>query len=86
MNVKRLLYGKHSKVVLSIILGFGLATIFRKVCKNNKCYEFVSPSLQKVKNNVWKYDNQCYKFTPNLVKCNKNKKVLKADNFSNNHY
>ena len=86
MNIKRLLYFPYSEIVLAVLLGFGLATIFRKVCKNNKCYEFVSPSLQKVKNNVWKYDNECYKFTPNLVKCNKNKKVLKADNFSNNHY
>ena len=80
MNLKRLLYGKHSKVVISILLGFGLATMFRKVCKNNKCFKFVSPPIQKVKNNVWKYDNECYKFTPNLVKCNSKKKILTSDN------
>ena len=31
MNLQRLLYGKYSKVILSIILGFGLATFLEKL-------------------------------------------------------
>ena len=32
MYVKRLLYNPYSDYIISIILGFGLATLFRKVC------------------------------------------------------
>ena len=30
MNLQRLLHGKYSKIIFLIILGFGLATFFRK--------------------------------------------------------
>ena len=33
MYLRRLIYGDVGKIVISIILGLGLATLFRKVCK-----------------------------------------------------
>ena len=58
MNIHRLLYSKYSKIVFSIILGFGLATFFRKACNNRKCYNFVTPDLKKVENNIYEYNNE----------------------------
>jgi len=36
-----LLHTPRGQIVLSIILGLGLATIFRRVCKGNDCFRFI---------------------------------------------
>ena len=78
MNIKRLLYFPHSGVVLAIILGFGLATLFRKSCGNKSCLEFAAPDLNELQKNTYNIDGSCYKFVPKHTKCerNKNKEVL----------
>ena len=45
MYVQRLLNSKMGKVALSIILGFGLATLFRKVCTDKNCIVFNGPVI-----------------------------------------
>ena len=41
MYLRRLIYGDVGKIVISIILGLGLSTLFRKVCKNRNCIVFI---------------------------------------------
>ena len=48
MNIKRLLYGDVSKIFISVLLGLGLATLFRKVCKDRDCIIFRAPHLNKI--------------------------------------
>ena len=69
MFVRRLIYSKFGKVVISILLGLGLATLFRKVCKKRSCLVFKGAPLRKIKNQIFKYKNKCYKFTPEITKC-----------------
>ena len=76
MNIDRLLYGKYSKYILALLLGFGLATIFRKVCNERDCIVFKGPKLEMISDKAFKYGNQCYKVTPELNKCSKEKKSL----------
>ena len=39
MNFKRLLHSKFGQIIISILLGLGLATLFRKFVKiANVCY------------------------------------------------
>ena len=76
MNVKRLLYGKYSEYVLAILLGFGLATLFRKVCKERNCLVFKGPKLEMVSNKTFKYNDKCYKIKPEIGSCSKNKQTL----------
>ena len=49
MNLKRLIYSDVGRIVISIILGLGLATLFRKVCKERDCLVFHAPKLDKNK-------------------------------------
>ena len=68
------------KILLSIILGLGLASLFKKICNDKKnCLLFKAPSLVELENNVFKYDNSCIKYKSNLVKCDNDKKII---NFS----
>ena len=76
MYLRRLIYGDVGKIVISIILGLGLATLFRKVCKDRDCIIFKAPDIKKIKNQIFKFDGKCYKFEENIEKCNKNKKII----------
>lgn len=73
-NIDRLLYGTYSKYIFSIILGFGLATLFRKVCNDKNCLRFVGPEINTVQDKVYKFNESCYKFKTKAVSCSKDKK------------
>ena len=47
MYLQRLLNSKMGKITLSIILGFGLATLFRKVCTDKNCLVFNGPIISE---------------------------------------
>jgi hypothetical protein len=74
--MKKFLHTPYGKIIISIILGFGLSTLFRKSCKNKKCIEFKSPPLDKIIDQTYKYDSKCYTFTPHNVKCSPVKKTV----------
>lgn len=76
MYLRRLIYGDVGKIVISIILGLGLSTLFRKVCKNRNCIVFKAPDINKIKNQVFKFGDKCYTFSENIESCNNNKKTV----------
>ena len=59
MNLKRLIYSDVGGSVISIILGLGLATLFRRVCKERNCLVFHAPKLNKIKDQVFKFKDKC---------------------------
>ena len=79
-NALRSLKTDTGKCVVSVILGIGLATIFRKSCESRNCMVFNAPPIDDIKGNVYKHDTKCYKFTERSVKCDplKNKQVMFA--------
>ncbi len=68
------------KCIVSVVLGIGLATIFRKSCESRNCMVFHSPPFDEIKNSVYRHDNKCYKFVERSVKCDpkQNKQILIA--------
>jgi|TARA_R110002012_G_scaffold237647_1_gene411373 hypothetical protein len=69
INFKRLLYSPVGKIFISIILGLGLATLFRKACNNRSCLVFHAAPLDKIKGQVFQYGEKCYKFSPKAESC-----------------
>ena len=63
---------KNITIVLSIIWGLGLASIFRKVCNKRECINYKAPDPNSIINNIWKIDNKCYSFKNKNTKCVKN--------------
>lgn len=61
---------KQGRIIISCILGLGLASLFRKVCTDNNCLIINSPSDDAINNKVFKYNNQCYKYTKKDAQCN----------------
>tara|TARA_B100000927_G_scaffold271423_1_gene248346 strand:- start:508 stop:747 length:240 start_codon:yes stop_codon:yes gene_type:complete len=76
MNLKRLIYSDVGRIVISIILGLGLATLFRRVCKERNCLVFHAPQINKIKDQVFKFKDKCYKFEEEIEKCDSNKKIV----------
>jgi hypothetical protein len=73
MNFKRLLYTDFGKICISIILGLGLASLFRKVCKDKNCIVFNGPIISEVNNKVFKHDDDCYQYEIETTHCDSTK-------------
>ena len=76
MYLKRLIYGAPGKIIIWIILGLGLATLFRKVCKDRDCIIFRAPDIKKIQNQIFKFEGKCYKFSEEIERCDSNKKIV----------
>lgn len=74
--IKRLIQSKNGKIFLSIILGLGLASLFRRACSERGCMVFKAPSIKEIKDKVYNFNKKCYRFTEESVTCDKNKKVV----------
>ena len=60
-------------VMISIIWGLGLATLFKKSCEGKDCkiIEFRGPPVNDIKSHMWTYGgDQCYRVKPYITKCN----------------
>jgi len=64
------------KTIMSILLGFGLASLFRKICKDKQCIIFNAPPLDDFKDKIYKNGDKCFKYNPIATKCNKSKKII----------
>ncbi len=57
--------------VISMILGLGLASLFRRACRNRNCVVIKGPPLSSVKDKVFKFDGKCYTYHPEATSCKK---------------
>jgi len=76
MYIRRLIYSDFGSIVMSIVLGLGLATLFRKVCKDRNCMKFEGPSIDKIKGQIFKYNDKCYSYEPTITKCDDKMKIV----------
>ena len=76
INFKRLLYSPLGQILISILLGLGIATLFRKACSKRNCLVFQAAPLNKIKGQIFKYENKCYKFNPKTESCRNSKKSI----------
>lgn len=68
-NVMNLLYTDFGSIIISIVLGLGLASLFRKVCKHRNCMVFNAPSMKELNTNIYKYNDKCYTYKSEATKC-----------------
>lgn len=76
MYLAKFFHSETGKHMLSIILGLGLASLFRIVCKGKNCIIFKAPPLTDIKDKVFKQNDKCYKYTPVSTKCDASKKIV----------
>lgn len=76
MNVKRLINSAFGKIILSILLALGLASLFRKVCNDKNCIVFNGPVITEVDGKILKHGSKCYKYSMETDKCDSTKRVV----------
>ena len=69
--INKLLDSYTGRVLISIIWGLGLATLFKKSCTNNRCIVIKNPGKDVIENNTYSYQGMkdCLKLKPVLDKC-----------------
>jgi hypothetical protein len=76
MNFKRLLTTPLGRTLLSIILGLGLASLFRKVCTEKNCIHFKGAAVNDINGKTYMHDEKCYRYIAKSTKCNKDQKIV----------
>jgi hypothetical protein len=55
--------------LISIMLGFGLAALFRPLCKGPECLILRGPPVADIKGAAFQFGNKCVEFIPKPQKC-----------------
>ena len=75
MHISKLLHTQTGRYILSMILGFGLASLFKVVCKGKNCFVYMAPPTLD-ETDIYKVNNKCYHFNNVSTTCDKNKKSV----------
>lgn len=74
MHLEKFVNSYTGKVLMSILLGIGLATFFRSVCKGKQCRIKTSPPLENMEGQTYQIHGGCYQYEINSVSCQKSGK------------
>lgn len=55
--------------IISILLGFGLAAIFRPLCKGPDCLIIRGPPVNEVRGAVYQFGTKCVEFDAKAIEC-----------------
>jgi hypothetical protein len=77
--IKNIIYTERGRFILSIILGLGLATLFRKFCDGKNCYNFIGPKQNAIRDQIFSFDStnsECYIMREKAIKCGSKPKAI----------
>ena len=78
-HLKRILDTELGRFFISVILGIGLATLFRKACTDKSCITFNGPVIDEVHGKIYQFGEFCYKYELIPDKCDSKKKTVELD-------
>jgi hypothetical protein len=78
MNFKRLLNTPVGVLLISILLGFGIACLFRRVCTDGQCIHFQGAVIDR--DHIYEHDKKCFQYIPKSMSCNQSKKIIDVGN------
>ena len=76
MYLSKFVHSELGRYLMSIILGLGLATFFRRMCNGKNCIISKAPPLEEIEDKIYKFDGKCYKFERLSRKCDSKKQIL----------
>jgi|TARA_A100001015_G_C14563093_1_gene546127 hypothetical protein len=60
--------------MLSVLLGLGIAGMFKMSCDNRSCLVYRAGDLSE--NKIFKYNDQCYEATEKIETCDNNRHII----------
>jgi len=79
MKLTRLLTTPFGRIMISILLGLGLATLFRKACNDRSCLSFNGPVISEIDGKTYKFGEFCYKYELQAAKCDSTRRTVEID-------
>ena len=67
VSMKKIISYPSGALFISILLGLGLASIFRKVCHDRSCLVVQTIPPKKLINTVLRRDKKCYQWVPQTI-------------------
>ena len=61
--------------LISFIIGFGLACMFRPLCKGTECVILRGPPVADIRGSVYQFGSKCVEFVPKPIECPKSQTV-----------
>jgi hypothetical protein len=55
--------------LISFVIGFGIAAIFRPLCKGPDCLIIRGPPVSEIRNAVYQFGTKCVEFIAKPVEC-----------------
>jgi hypothetical protein len=55
--------------LISLLLGFGVAALFRPICKGPDCVIMRGPPVDEIRGAVYQFGSKCVEFTAKPVEC-----------------
>ena len=77
LHFDKFVHSYNGNIIMSILLGIGLATFFREVCKGKHCRIISAPPVQEIDGQIYRFDDKCYKMEKNAIRCSSNKRIVK---------
>ena len=69
MGVKEALKSDAGAIIISIVLGLGIAALFRKVCEGKQCIVLTGPNMEEVREHTYKINDDCFRYEPVFSEC-----------------
>jgi hypothetical protein len=79
MHLEKFINSKTGKILSSIILGIGLATLFHSACKGKNCRLYYAPPLKESLDKTFSYNDKCYKYKTESVTCDAKKTIYEYE-------
>lgn len=76
IKLDKFIHTSTGRYLMSIILGLGLASLFRKMCNGNNCNIMKAPPLEEIDGQIYKYEKKCFKINSNPIQCDSKRKTL----------
>lgn len=76
---EKVLDNRSGQVIMSIILGLGLAVMFSRACSGRNCIIVRGPNPNTVDGKIYQFGGDCYNFKPNMTACSVDKKPIKIE-------
>lgn len=70
--------------MISALIGFGIAAMFRPLCKGPECVILRGPPVDELRNAVYQFGSKCVEFQTKAVECPKkgSKPIVEAITFA----
>ena len=69
---------RNGRLAISFLLGFGVATLFRRTCSERGCIVFRAPHIETAAQRIYEYGGKCVKFSMAPESCERDKKIVDA--------